>query len=137
MVTSLAAEVVREGDRFRYVNGLAPVLEHEPAPAGRGKAYAWWAAAGIVGGGSASVVLYREDVERIRERSRAKNSGPWRTDYDAMARKTAIRQLAKYTPMSADFAVAVANDEVVRTSTKVEQLDAPVYAEPEPEGAPL
>jgi recombination protein RecT len=138
-VASLAAEAVREGDQFTYVNGLRPVLEHIPARSGRGKAYAWWAAAEIKGGGTASVVLYREDIERIRERSKAKDSGPWRTDYDAMAKKTAIRQLAKYLPLSPEFSTAVANDEVVRTSTKVEQITAPVYADAEPDddGAPL
>lgn len=134
-VLSIVAQTVREGDDFDFAYGLDPFLRHRPARSARGDAYAWYAAAKIVGGGTAFEVLYRDDVERIRERSKAKDDGPWRTDYDAMAKKTAIRQLAKYLPMSTAFDAAAANDETVRTSTKVEQLDAPVRDDDE--GAPL
>lgn len=126
-VLSLTAQTVREQDDFDFTYGLDPFLRHKPARSGRGDSYAWYAAARIKGGGSAFEVLYREDVERIRERSRAKDGGPWRTDYDAMAKKTAIRQLAKYLPMSAEFNYAVANDDTVRTNTSAEQLESAVY----------
>jgi recombination protein RecT len=134
-VLSIVGQTVRDGDDFDFAYGLDPFLRHKPARTGRGDAYAWYAAAKIAGGGSAFEVLYRDDVERIRERSKAKDDGPWRTDYDAMAKKTAIRQLAKYLPMSTAFDTAAANDETVRTSTRVDQLDSP--QRDDEEGAPL
>jgi recombination protein RecT len=136
-VTSVVAQTVRENDEFDFAYGLEPHLTHKPARANRGDAYAWYAAARIVGGGSVFEVMFREDIERIRTRSRAKDSGPWQTDYDAMARKTVIRQLAKFLPMSTAFELAAANDEAVRTNTTVDQLTAPVYATADAEGAPL
>jgi hypothetical protein len=41
----------------------------------------------------------------------AKNSGPWNTDYEAMAKKTVIRRLCKYLPKSTDLSRALYIDE--------------------------
>ncbi|MEV8169625.1 recombinase RecT, partial [Microbacterium paraoxydans] len=83
-------------------------------------------------GGLAFVVLSPGDVERVRQRSKAKSSGPWRTDYDAMARKTAIRQLFKLLPKSTELAHAVAHDGTVRRDLSAEGIDAaPDYIEGE------
>jgi recombination protein RecT len=45
-------------------------------------------------------VLTKHDVDAIRARSKAANSGPWVTDYNAMAKKTAIKQALKTVPKS-------------------------------------
>jgi recombination protein RecT len=46
--------------------------------------------------------LSKDDVEKIRARSKTPNSGPWVTDYFAMAKKTAIKQALKTIPKSAE-----------------------------------
>lgn len=69
-----------------------------------------YAVARLRGGGRQLEVLTRADVDKHRARSRAKNSGPWVTDYDAMALKTAIRVIAKYLPKSSDMALSRALD---------------------------
>lgn len=47
-------------------------------------------------------VLMKKDVERIRGFSKAKDAPAWRDHYDAMAKKTAIKQALKTVPKSPD-----------------------------------
>jgi recombination protein RecT len=47
-----------------------------------------------------TVVLRKSQVERFRQLSKAPNSPAWKNHYEAMAKKTAIRQLAKFLPKS-------------------------------------
>lgn len=124
MARHLDAQVVYENDEFDYEYGLAPRLVHKPSLTGRGRPIAYYAVASMTNGGSAFVVLAPEDIERIRQRSRAKDDGPWKTDYDPMAKKTCIRQLFKMLPKSAELARAIAHDESVRTDRSLDALDA-------------
>lgn len=121
----LTARTVHENDEFEYEDGLDPVLRHKPARSNRGRPTDYYAIAKMANGGSAFVVMSVEDVEAIRQRSRARDSGPWSTDYDAMARKTCIRQLFKLLPKSPELARAVAHDEGVRRDASPEGLDVP------------
>ncbi|WP_053649804.1 MULTISPECIES: recombinase RecT [unclassified Streptomyces] len=121
----LAAHTVHENDDFEFAYGLDPVLRHVPARSDRGRPTDYYAVAKMANGGSAFVVMSREDVEAIRQRSKARDSGPWASDYDAMARKTVIRQLFKLLPKSAELARAVAHDGGVRRDASPEGFDAP------------
>ncbi|ARX85656.1 recombinase RecT [Streptomyces alboflavus] len=121
----LTARTVYEADDFEYEDGLDPVLRHKPARSSRGRPTDYYAVAKMANGGSAFVVMSVEDVEAIRRRSKARASGPWSTDYDAMARKTVIRQLFKILPKSPELARAVAHDEAVRRDASPEGLDTP------------
>ncbi|MGC9541580.1 recombination protein RecT [Streptomyces sp. UG1] len=121
----LAAHTVYENDEFEFEYGLDPVLRHKPARSDRGRPTDYYAVAKMANGGSAFVVMSVEDVEAIRQRSKSRDSGPWSTDYDAMARKTVIRQLFKLLPKSPELARAVAHDEGVRRDMSPEGLDTP------------
>lgn len=147
LARSLDAQAVYEHDEFEYAYGLDPVLLHKPSLApDRGKAIAYYAVARMSGGGTAFIVMSPGDIEKIRERSRAKDDGPWKTDYDAMARKTCLRQLFKLLPRSPELSQALAQDEAVRTDWSEDALDVqPEYPDAvqgavvdgEPEGDPL
>jgi len=52
-------------------------------------------------------IMTREEIDAIRGRSKAGNSGPWVTDYDEMARKTVLRRHSKRWPMDAEQAQAM------------------------------
>lgn len=94
-------EVVREGDEFSY--GFHPRLrfDHVPLPGGEGRPVTHaYAHAVLTTDEDLVAVLTAEEVEAVRQRSRAGNSGPWRTDWCEMAKKTAIRRLAKLLPGS-------------------------------------
>jgi len=57
-----------------------------------------WALATMRGGVKKFIVLDAEDIQRRRAKSRSGDKGPWATDFDAMARKTAVRELVNLLP---------------------------------------
>lgn len=105
-VVSLAnAQPVYEGDVFELDlgSGLAP--HHEPwirrtadRPE-RGEFLGAYALVKLKDSGEFIVMwMTKEDIDKIRTRSSASAKGPWVTDYIEMARKTAMRRLAKWIP---------------------------------------
>lgn len=117
MLKSIDAHVVHGNDEFDYAYGLDPFLKHKPTRGERGGITDVYACATFLNGGSAFVVMSVDDVEQIRARSKAAKNGPWVTDWDAMAQKTAVKQLSKFLPMSTElraFAQAVALDGTAR-----------------------
>lgn len=134
LAESIGAETVYENDEFDYAYGLKPYLVHKPAHGARGEAICWYAVATMTQGGSRFVVMWPEEIERIKARARAKESGPWKTDYDAMAKKTAIRQMFRWLPQSQEMAYALVQDGAIRTDDTPEGIDKPPrYVEPDPE----
>ena len=63
-------------------------------------------------GGHYFLVLNRQEIEQARARSKSGNFGPWKTDYEAMAKKTAIRRAAPYLPLTVQAQTAVAADDI-------------------------
>lgn len=117
---SIESRVVHERDFFEYRYGLDEKLDHRPCMDGDpGELVAVWGLAKFKDGGHYFVVLSRADIESARARSQSafdkngKPSGPWASDFDAMARKTAIRRMAPYLPLQAEQAVVIAHDEAV------------------------
>lgn len=114
MVEDVYAEIVYEKDVFKWSLGTDRRIVHKPSDdidREKGKITHVYAAVKIKGGGTPFVVLTIAAVEKLRERSRAK-TGPWFTDYEAMVKKTAVRQLQKWIPKSKEQARAAALDEM-------------------------
>lgn len=97
----IATAVVHENDEFDYALGVDPVMTHKPARLGtdRGKAVGVWAQAKGPDGQLYLEVMDHAQVEAVRQVSRAKNSGPWVSQWGEMARKTVARRLWKSLPM--------------------------------------
>ena len=115
-IKTIYAEVVREGDLFNYELGLFPKLEHTPMGDPSKAILKVYAVAHYIDGGNNFIVLDKKDVERLRMRSpmqKAAPSGAWYTDYEAMAKAKAIKQLAKYMPLNIDFVSALATDDAI------------------------
>lgn len=117
------AQVVYENDEFDYQLGLRRDLVHKPASGDRGAARYVYAVAVFKEGGFAFEVLSVPEVEAIRSRSKAGRNGPWVTDWAAMAKKTAVKQLAKWLPMSTELTQATALDETQRDGTDSHAAD--------------
>lgn len=141
--TVYSAEV--EQGRFEVEYGTNGGIRHRPIVFGeRGQAVGYYARATLKSGGRPFVVLSRDDVEVFRKRSATQKpdnpSGPWNTDYEAMAWKTCIRRLSRWLPQSAELAAGLAHEETVREYAhgqvveSVLETPAPELAEAEPEG---
>lgn len=113
-IESIEAHVVFEKDRFLCHYGLDPKLEHEPfwgeEPGG---IMAVYAIAKLKDGGKQLEVMTKAQIDRIRARSKSGSSGPWVTDYPEMARKTVVRRLCKYLPLSPELADAMESEDRV------------------------
>lgn len=111
-IVSLQAYCVHEQDTFNYKLGLDPDIEHIPASvADRGKVTHVYAVAKLKGGGLQFEVMSRAEIEKVRTSSKAGNSGPWSSHWEEMAKKTVIRRLFKYLPVSIEAVRAVEIDE--------------------------
>lgn len=126
MAKHLDAQAVYERDEFDYAYGLEPFLRHKPALGDRGDVVAYYAVASLTSGASAFVVLSPEDVRALRGSTGP--NGKIKDPMHWMARKTAVRQLVKLLPKSADLARAIEADDKVRTDLNEDAIDLPMAA---------
>ena len=86
-------QVVHEKDVFEYQQGDIPRIHHVPyLGKDPGEIIGVYAIATLPGGEKHIEWMSKADVEAIRKRSKAANSGPWVTDWPQMAIKTVIRR---------------------------------------------
>ncbi len=115
-IREIEAEIVREGDEFSYQKGLEKALKHvESLSLDRENKPIThvYAIARFKEGGASFLVLSKPQVDKFRARSKAANNGPWVTDYEMMAKKTAIRRLYTLLPKSIEMATAIGIDEAL------------------------
>jgi recombination protein RecT len=124
-IESIAAHVVHENDEFLIEYGLEEKLVHKPATKDRGKPILVYAYAKFTGGGHQTEFMTLDEVEAIRRRSKSANNGPWVTDWAEMAKKTVIRRLWKYLPISIEIASQAAQDGTVKTQISEDMTDVP------------
>ena len=107
------AELVHANDDFTGNYGHPPVhrVNFFQKDAERGAVIGAYCVASFRNGGCHVEFMSLEQIEGIRKRSRAKNSGPWTTDLAQMQRKTVIRRARNYWPTSPDVARAAAIDD--------------------------
>jgi recombination protein RecT len=120
-VQSISAHEVCMNDEFHFEYGLNEDLKHIPALKDRGEVIAYYAYAKYKDGGHTFLVMSKEKVlEHAKKFSKSyfngKFSGPWETDFDAMAKKTVLKQLLKNMPLSIEIQRAIeTTDETVKT----------------------
>jgi len=117
-VDSVYAYPVYKGDRFKFTLGSNPNIDHTPdieASTTDIDIIAFYAVAHIKGCSIPRIeVMSRNQVDAIRKRAQAGNSGPWVTDYAEMGRKTVLKRLCKTLPLSVESQRMLAVDETVR-----------------------
>jgi recombination protein RecT len=114
-IESISARIVREKDYFEFEYGDDERIRHKPFEGPEdeaGRITHVYAIARLKGGGIQREVLTRQQIERIKDRKKADNP-VWDTDFDEMARKTAVRRICKYLPMSPELARAIDLDNKV------------------------
>jgi recombination protein RecT len=136
-VARIHADVVRQKDKFRYSKGLCPALEHEESwEEDRGAITHVYAVANFTNGGYAFEVwpvgkvaehakkfsqsYYRDEYQDGRKTGRKieNAASPWVKDFESMAKKTLIRAIWKYMPVSTEMMLAVASDESIRSDVR-------------------
>jgi recombinational DNA repair protein RecT len=147
-VSTIYAETVHLGDDFVYERGLDPKLRHVPdldVDQNERTMTFVYAVAALRGGENDRqfVVLSKKQVNERKARGQG---GPaWRTDYLAMARKTAVRALFTWLPKSPEMARAsVIEDHDPRASLAhaydpsitdaLETMQLPAPPEPDDDG---
>jgi recombination protein RecT len=98
-VSNIHADVVCENDVFEY--DLGEIKTHKiDFRKPRGEVYAAYALVRFKDGTAKAEVMSKNEIDRIKDRSKAGKSGPWVTDWSEMAKKTAFRRLSKWLQLS-------------------------------------
>lgn len=131
---SIAARLVYANDVFE-VNLADEQIVHRPCLRGdRGDIICVYAQATFREGGKQIEIMTLDEVQLVRARSKASDDGPWKTDFGEMARKTVVRRLCKYLPLSTEIAekIAEADEEALPAANVV---DVHLLNEPTPSKA--
>jgi recombination protein RecT len=109
-VAKIHADVVCENDTFKH--SMGEVQEHSyDLKNERGEPYAVYAQVTLKDGSVQAEIMSKAEVEQIRQKSRAGNSGPWKDHWNEMAKKTAFRRLTKWLTLSPEIMDAVTKAE--------------------------
>lgn len=113
-IVSIEARIVYEGDTFDLDYSIEGAkLVHKPCLDGEpGKMRLVYGVATLKDGGHQFELMTRAQIDKIKAISQSgkKGFGPWADHYDEMARKTVVKRLAKYLPISVELADAIDSD---------------------------
>lgn len=111
-IVRVHADIICQNDVFVYDKGI--VRSHQVDPFNpRGEMLGAYALVEFTNGSEKAELMTIEEIDKIRDRSRAKSSGPWVTDYNEMAKKTVFRRCSKWLPLSAEIQAAMNGDDDV------------------------
>lgn len=133
---AIYAHEVYEEDEFSYQYGLHKDLVHKPSDDASGTPIGYYACYHLINGGYDFVYWTYDKVDQhARKYSKAHAKGynsPWKTDFNAMAKKTVLKDLLKFAPKSVELQRTVASDETIKNELSkdmTEVFDATDYNE--------
>jgi recombination protein RecT len=116
-LSSIVSHEVYKLDHFDYELGDDEFIKHKPHMDGDpGPVVAVYAIARLKDGTIQREVLPRWQIEEIRKASKTADSGPWVTWFGQMSRKSAIRRLSKFLPMSTEIEDMLRRDDAIAAS---------------------
>ena len=123
-IKTLYAHEVRENDEFEIDYGLEQKLIHKPLLKGdRGDVVGYYAVYQLEPNGYNFIFMTKNEViEHGKKYSRNFEGGIWEKEFDSMAKKTVIKKLLKYAPLSIEMQKAVAFDESVKSNIDSDML---------------
>jgi len=126
-VQAITPRAVFEGDDFEVSLGTEDKIMHRPLMTGArnddSKIVAVYALFKMAGGALHFDWMTRDEVERVRATSRAKDEGPWVEWWGEQAKKTVVKRGSKMVPLSPEFRAAVELDNRFETGTINEPSD--------------
>lgn len=121
-----AHEVYKE-DEFSFAYGLHKDLVHVPSTNPEGEPIGYYAVYHLKNGGYDFVYWTRERIDKHAQKfSQAVQKGstsPWKTNYDAMAKKTVLKEVLKYSPKSIELQKVVEADETIKNEVSEDMSD--------------
>lgn len=133
-ISNIGAYTVYKNDEFHVQFGLNPDIVHVPAMTGRGDPIAFYAYYKTKDGGFGFDVMSVEDVrqhaKQFSESVKRGWSSPWDTNFEEMAKKTVLKKVLKYAPLSTEVASKIGMDETVHDTVSANMTEEPiVYTE--------
>lgn len=112
---AIYAHEVYEEDTFEIEYGLHKNLIHKPVLEPESEPIGYYAVYHLTNGGFDFIYWTREKVEAHgRKYAKSFDKGPWRTNFDQMAKKTVLKDLLAYAPKSIEIQNAVTSDDKTR-----------------------
>jgi len=115
IIGTFYANPVFAGDFFEFEYGTEYHLRHRPLNNSTDITHFYAFARSTDGSWEQFQVMTKADVDKVKARSRAKDDGPWVTDYIPMGNKTAVKRLCKFLPQSAELRSALHADDESET----------------------
>ena len=116
-ILNVSVRTVHERDEFSYEFGLDEALTHKPAKGERGHITHYYCVIRKTNGGRAFEVMTSEEVIAHMNKYAKKGGeirGPWKDNFESMAKKTVFLKTKKWVPLSAEsIATASAVDGAV------------------------
>lgn len=107
-IADIYAKAVYSNDVFEVEEGTERKIVHKPDyTKTRGDAVCYYAVFHTTDGAVDFEVMSRDEIERVRSASKAKDAGPWKEWYEEMAKKTVLKRLLKRAPMSIELSDAI------------------------------
>lgn len=133
---AIYAHEVYKDDEFSYEYGLYKNLIHKPVDDPNGEPIGYYAVYHLMNGGYDFAYWTRKKVElHAQQYSKAVQQGwnsPWKSDFNAMAKKTVLKDLLKYAPKAIEVSQAIGSDsKVSEINDEGEIIDVTDYSQEE------
>jgi recombination protein RecT len=122
----ISAHEVYSDDMFEYELGLNQRLRHIPSDTPTGEPIRYYAVYETKDGGTGIFVASKEQVmTHAKKYSKSYNSGPWVTNFPAMAKKTCLIALLNTAPKSIEITKSIVQDNSIRSNIDIDMSDVP------------
>lgn len=129
-IANIGAYTVYAKDEFHIQFGLNPDITHVPCMTDRGDPVAFYAYYKTKDGGFGFDVMSVDDVRKhakqFSESVKRGWSSPWDTNFEEMAKKTVLKKVLKYAPLSTEVASKIGMDETVHDTISDNMTEEPI-----------
>ena len=124
---AIYAHEVYPNDEFEFQYGLNKDLIHKPASNPEGEPIGYYAVYHLKNGGFDFVYWTKERIDQHAQKfSQAVQKGwtsPWKTNFDAMAKKTVLKEVLKYAPKSIELQKTIEADSTIKNDFAADMSD--------------
>ena len=129
-IANIGAYTVYKNAEFHVQFGLNPDITHVPCMTDRGDPIAFYAYYKTKDGGFGFDVMSVEDerkhAKQFSESVKRGWSSPWDTNFEEMAKKTVLKKVLKYAPLSTEVASKIGMDDTVHDTISKNMTEEPI-----------